>query len=150
MADGLGGIDGFWQAQTELAKQVSSLAQQVGVLTERVDDRVTGRELMNQLNDFRKELVENQRANDQRHEKVLDGAVTRMREILDGITADSVAKAMTAREQQEAKAQDKVIKSETDLERRVRTAQRNSAISWIISAIAVLASVAQAIGIIGK
>ncbi len=148
--DGAGNIPMLQQGQTELARQLSRLNEQVGTLTEKVNDRVTHRELMSEFGGFRKEfsgkLDHMEEKFDQAAEKVdtsLEKAIDRIKEGLGNLAARAVTEAMAIREQQESKAAALIQAREADIDRRLRRADRNGYIGGGVGIIGIIAAVFQ-------
>lgn len=121
----------FWAALGEMARQNTDLAKQVGSVAARVDDRVTHKELMQTIAEFRKEFagkLDHMEAKfDSTVEKVdnsLNRAVDRIKESLGGLATDSVTKAMNIRREQENDALVSVARNDAEIERKIRAANR--------------------------
>jgi hypothetical protein len=136
MADGLGNqgpdMSGFWQAQAELGKQISRVSEILGSVTAHLADRVTHKDMMNEFSGFRKEvggkLDHMEGKFDQSTSKVeaiLDRATQRQFESWRAIADEAVSKEMIKRDAQEVKAREAVQRSDAELERKIRQANRN-------------------------
>ncbi len=152
---GSGGSDlsAVFASQTELARQMATLAQQVGTVIAKIDDRVTHKELMETVDKGRKEQTDNF----QHMENKFDGAVKdvksaltdtvgHIKENLGGIITTEVSKAMTARDQLEQKASAVVQTRNEDIDRRVRDANLRAIIGVVAGLFGVGVTIWQAFG----
>lgn len=154
MADSFGGgsSDGFWQAQTELARSVNRLAEQVGSVSAQLEQRVTHKELMQEFGGFRKEsaakLDHMEIKFDEAAKNVeatLDRAIDRIKDNLSSMATKAVGEALATRDAQELKALTTVQRNESELERKIKQANRNSLIGGGVGILGVAAAIAQAI-----
>lgn len=161
MADGLGndgpnGMSGFWAAQAELGKQLNRLSEIVGSVSAQQQDRVTHKDMMNEFGDFRKEfggkLDHMETKFDQainKVESVIDRSLARMAESWRSIADESVSKEMMKRDAQEAKARETVARNDSELERKIRQANRNGVIGGGVGLLGLIAAIAQNMGWLG-
>jgi hypothetical protein len=136
MADGAGASSlhnmdsGIWSALSELARQTTGVSERLGAVREGLEDRVTHKELMQAVSEWRKEntvrLDHMEGKFDQAVNKVeslLDRAVDRIKDNLGGLTNESVERAMSNREARDAKAIAAVEGREAEILRIARNAQ---------------------------
>ena len=150
MTDGAGSASILHQGQAEIGRQMARMSEQLGTLQAQLGDRVTHRELMQELGGFRKEfsgkLDHMEVKFDQAAEKVdssLEKAIDRIKEGLGNLAAKAVTDAMAIREQHEAKAAAVIQARESDIDRRIRRSERNGYIGGGVGIIGLIAAALQ-------
>jgi hypothetical protein len=142
--------------QAEIARQLNQLTERVGTFGAQLADRVTHRELMQEFGGFRKEftgkLDHMEVKFDQAAEKVdtsLEKAIDRIQDKLASTAVKAVAEAMAVRETNETKAREAVKRSEDEVQRQIRSANRTGAFGVGTGLLGMVAFIAERMGAFG-
>lgn len=149
--DGAGNnMQGFWAAQAEVAKQISRVSEVLGGVTAQLNDRVTHKDMMTGFGDFRKEFggkLDHMEGKFEQAvskvEAVIDRSAARQAEAFRSLADEAVSKEMIKRDQQETKAREAVQRSDAELERKIRQANRNSVLGGSVGLLGIAAAIYQ-------
>ena len=144
------GMQGFWHAQAELAKQVTRVSEVIGTLTAQVSDRPTYKDMMIGMGDVRKEVtgkIDHMESRFDAAAKSLqvtfDGSIDRLKDTWETVADRAVTKELAKRAAVELTARETVRRNDDELERKIRQANRNSVIGGGVGILGVVAAVFQ-------